>query len=74
MPDPTLCSRIRFCRKDIEPAIDLKGIGIDDFGIELFRKLDCERSLPNSSGSNDKEDVVHEMDRLFIGQPYQAQR
>jgi len=39
MPNPTLCYRTRFRCKNIEATINLKGIGIDDFGIELFRKL-----------------------------------
>src|SRR6188472_3442666 len=72
MPNLMLCYRIRFRRKNIQAAINLKGIGIDDFGIELFGKLDRERSFPNRSGSDDEESFVHEMDRLFVGLPYQA--
>jgi len=71
VPNLTLCFRIRFRRKNIEAAINLKGIRINDFGIELFGKLDRERSFPDGSGTNDEEGIVHDMDRLFIGQPYQ---
>src|SRR2546423_4608917 len=71
MPNLTLCYRIRLRRKNIEAAINLKGIDTDDFGPELFRNLDRERSFPNRSGSNNEERFVHEMDRLFSGQPYQ---
>ena len=70
MPNPALRVRIRFRRKKIEAAIYLKGIGIDDFGIELFGKLDRERSLPDRSRTNDKEGFIHDIDRLFIGEPY----
>ena len=74
MPNLTLCYRIRFRRKNIEAAIDLKGIGIDDFGIELFGKLDGERSLPDRGGTNDKEGFVHDIDGLFIGRLINAER
>ena len=65
MPNLTLCYQIRFRRKNIEAAIDLKGIRIDDFGIELFGKLDRERSLTDRSGTDDEEGIAHDMDRLF---------
>src|SRR5438128_509864 len=74
MPNLTLCYRIRLRRKNIEAAINLKRIGIDDFSIELFRNLDRDRSFANRSGSNDEESVVHEMGGLFSGQSYQAPR
>src|SRR5262245_49691496 len=61
MPNLTLPFRTRFRRKNIEAAINLKGIGIDDFGIELFGKLDRERSFPDRSGTDDKEGIVHEI-------------
>src|SRR5262249_13166223 len=64
MPNLTLCFRIRFRRKNIEAAINLKGISIDDFGVELFSKLDRERSFPDRSGTDDKESIVHEI-RIF---------
>jgi len=72
MPHPALRYRIRLRRKNLEAAIELKGISVDDFGIELFGKLDRERSLPDRSRTNDKEGFVHDVDRLFIGQPYQG--
>src|SRR5438105_15201310 len=71
MPNLMLCLRIGFRRKNIEAAIDLKGIGIDDFGIELFGKLDRERSFPDRSGTNDEEGIGHDTDPLSIGQLYQ---
>src|SRR5690349_8905295 len=74
MPNLTLCHQIRFRRENIEAAINLKGIGIDDFGIELFGKVDREQSFPNRGGPHNEEDVVHEKDRLFFGQPYQGPR
>jgi hypothetical protein len=59
MPNLTLYFRIRFRRQNIEAAINLKGIGIDDFGIELFGKLDRERSFPDRSGTNDEKRAFH---------------
>src|SRR5689334_17727339 len=74
MPNLTLCYQIRFRRENIEAAINLKGIGIHDFGIELFGKVDREQRFPNRSGPDNEEGVVHERDRLFIAPPYQGPR
>ena len=71
MPNLTSRLRIRFRRQNVQTTIDLKGIGIDDFGVELFGKTDCERGFSDRSGTNDEEGIIHDMDRLFIGQSYQ---
>src|SRR5437764_14310677 len=43
MPNLTSRLRIRFRRPKVETTIDLKGMGSDDFGGEVFGKSDCSR-------------------------------
>jgi hypothetical protein len=57
MPNLTSRFRIRFRCQNIEAAIDLKGIGVDDLGIELFRHVNRERGFSDSGGTNDKKNA-----------------
>ena len=59
MADAALGFRVWFCGENIETAIDLKRVGIDNLGVELFREFDCQRGFSDGGGTNDEESILH---------------
>ena len=43
----------QFGRADIEVAIHLQGVAVDNFAVELFRDQKCEIALSGSGGTGD---------------------
>src|SRR5512133_1278726 len=66
MAYPALRLEVRFRRQDIESAINLKRVGINDLGIATLRELKCQRRFPDGGGTNQKKRVPHQE---IVGQP-----
>ena len=66
MVHATLRFRVWFRGEDIETAINLKGVGIDDLGVELFREFNCQRGFSDGGGTNDEESILHVV-TMFLG-------
>src|SRR5207248_441125 len=59
MAHTALCFRVRFGGQNIQATINLKGIGIDNLGIEFLRQFDCQRRFSDGRGANDEESFLH---------------
>ena len=59
MAHPALGFRVWFRGENIETAIDLKRVRVDNLGMELFRELDYQRCLANGGWTNQEEKIVH---------------
>ena len=59
MANMMLCVRVRFSGKDIEPAIKLEGIGIDNLSVKLLRQINSDGSFADRGRADDEESVFH---------------
>src|SRR5438034_5697216 len=59
MAHTALCFRVRFGGQNIQATINLKGIGIDNLGIEFLRQFDCQHRFSDGRGANDEESFLH---------------
>jgi hypothetical protein len=59
MAHATLEFRVWFRGEDIETAINLKGVGIDNLGVELSREFNCQCGFSDGGGTNDEESTLH---------------
>ena len=59
MAHTALRFRVRFGGQNIQTAIHLKCVGIDNLGIEFLRQFDCQRRFSDGRGTNDEESILH---------------
>jgi hypothetical protein len=53
MRNPKLFGRHGLCGAEIEKAIDLEGVAVDDFSIQCFGKVESKFGLSGSRGTGD---------------------
>jgi hypothetical protein len=66
MAHTALCFRVRFGGQNIQATINLKCVGIDNLGIEFLRQFDCQRRFSDGRGTNDKESILHAINRRGV--------
>ena|SRR6266516_5462167 len=50
---------VRFCRQEIETAVNLKGVGTDNFGFYLAREIGRQLGFACCSWADDKKRAPH---------------
>ena len=55
MAHPSLCFRVGFGGQNIQAAINLKCVGIDNLGVELFRQFNCQRRFSYGGRTHQEE-------------------
>ena len=59
MAHTALCFRVRFGGQNIQATVNLKGIGIDNLGVEFLRQFDGQRRFSDGRGTSDEESILH---------------
>src|SRR5205823_12009343 len=58
------CSNVRFCSEEIEPTVNLKRVGADNFRANFARNIGGQLRFPRCSWANDKERAPHQIELI----------
>src|SRR5438045_6450858 len=65
MPHLYQCGWIGFSGKNIEASIDLKCVGVDNFGADFFRDISRQLRLSAGGGTGNEKLVFHQAGTFF---------